>query len=675
MRIWILSIILLGCAFADGPADNLPENVRRVPPLGIEVFEEDQQKLDAAISELEARISAFPKQSDLTRLLPDIEILVRAVADPLHYQEIQKEAEIAQAYQLLELAGERLSQLEAGRAPWTAETGLVVRGFRSKLDGSVQPYGLVIPESYQFDGPTRHRLDFWFHGRGERSTELGFIQQRLHNAGQYQPKDTIVLHPYARYSNGNKFAGEIDCLEALEHVKANYRIDDDRILVRGFSMGGAACWNFAVHYADRWCAANPGAGFSETPEFLKSFQSETLNPTWYQRKLWRLYDCTDVAVNIFNIPTVAYSGELDRQKQAADIMAERMKERSLHLTHIIGPDTEHKIHPDSKVEIERRLNAIAKIGRNTRPPAIKLKTHTLRYNRMHYATIDALAEHWEPAELHVNVDWKSGITTIFKTEGVTAFTIDLPPGSIELPPAWQPKIRFGLGMNMKELQGPWVGSDRSYRVHLRRSGEAWEVVDQPGMGGEGLVKRHGLQGPIDDAFMDSFLFVKPGGKAAHDSVGEFVSRELDHAQTHWRQQFRGHARIKVDSEVTEEDVASHNLVLWGDPSSNSLLAKAVKQLPIGWTSESITIGEQSFPADHHALLMIYPNPLNPDRYVVLNSGFTYREYDYLNNARQVPKLPDWAVVDTRTPMTSQGPGKVVAADFFDEKWQLKPSRE
>ena len=48
-------------------------------------------------------------------------------------------------------------------------------------------------------------------------------------------------------------------------------------------------------------------------------------------------------------------------------------------------------------------------------------------------------------------------------------------------------------------------------------------------------------------------------------------------------------------------------------------------------------------------ILIFPNPLNPERYVVLNSGFTFREYDYLNNARQVPKLPDWAVVDVTTP--------------------------
>jgi hypothetical protein len=54
----------------------------------------------------------------------------------------------------------------------------------------------------------------------------------------------------------------------------------------------------------------------------------------------------------------------------------------------------------------------------------------------------------------------------------------------------------------------------------------------------------------------------------------------------------------------------------------------------------------------------------------VNSGFTFREYDYLNNARQVPKIPDWAIVDTTTPADDRYPGKIVTAGFFGEKWEL-----
>ncbi|HXE55362.1 MAG TPA: hypothetical protein VN541_20225, partial [Tepidisphaeraceae bacterium] len=77
----------------------------------------------------------------------------------------------------------------------------------------------------------------------------------------------------------------------------------------------------------------------------------------------------------------------------------------------------------------------------------------------------------------------------------------------------------------------------------------------------------------------------------------------------------------------------------------------------------------------HVPVLIYPNPLNPKRYVVLNSGFTFREADYLNNDRQNPKLPDWAVVDTTEPPSPTAPGKIADAGFFGEKWELMPETE
>ncbi|MGL5096313.1 MAG: hypothetical protein ACRDD1_12030, partial [Planctomycetia bacterium] len=61
-------------------------------------------------------------------------------------------------------------------------------------------------------------------------------------------------------------------------------------------------------------------------------------------------------------------------------------------------------------------------------------------------------------------------------------------------------------------------------------------------------------------------------------------------------------------------------------------------------------------------------PLNSKKYVVLNSGFTFREYDYLNNARQTPKLPDYAVVDVDQSPDSRSPGRIADAGFFNESW-------
>ncbi|QDT99496.1 prolyl oligopeptidase family serine peptidase [Gimesia aquarii] len=651
---------------ADGPADNLPDQVRRIPMLGVEVPDEQKQHLKLGLAKLQTSLDQLKnsKNSRVQALIPDVEIYHRAVRCALEFQEFFHEREIGKGLELLKQGQQRADQLLKGEAPWTRQTGLVVRGYVSKIDNTVQPYGLVIPDNYTFSGKSRYRCDLWFHGRGERLSEGNFINQRQYSRGQYTPADTIVLHPYGRYSNAFKFAGEVDVLEALESTKQRYRIDDDRISVRGFSMGGAACWQFAVHYADRWFAANPGAGFSETPLFLKVFQKETLKPTWYEKKLWQLYDCPGYALNLYQCPTIAYSGELDSQKQAADVMEEALKKVGIDMVHIIGPKMGHRIHIDSKRIIEAKMDSLAKVGRQTIPHTVHLVAYTLKYNRMNWVTLDSMEEEWKQGQIDARLVPNNRVK--IKTENVTGFTLKMNAG--ESPFDMTRPVMIQLDGTEYQVPGPL--SDRSWHVTFHKTNDSWDVgaaILKPGQ----LVKRHNLQGPIDDAFMDSFIFVSPTGKSVSATVEKWVQSEMKHAVVHWRQQFRGDARVMKDTQITDQEIASSNLVLWGDPESNQLIKKIISKLPIQWNREEIVVGQKHFPAAHHAPILIFPNPLNPTKYVVLNSGFTYREYAYLNNARQVPMLPDWAIIDLRTPAGSQYPGKVVDADFFDENWQLK----
>jgi hypothetical protein len=135
---------------------------------------------------------------------------------------------------------------------------------------------------------------------------------------------------------------------------------------------------------------------------------------------------------------------------------------------------------------------------------------------------------------------------------------------------------------------------------------------------------------------------------------------------------RGDYRVKKDTEVTDEDIKRFHLVLWGDASSNAIIAKLMKQLPISWDATSIKVGSKTYAASEHALAMIYPNPLNPANYVVLNSALTWREYNDRNNSLQNPKLGDWAIIGLDVAPTNDIPGRIVATEFFDELWALKP---
>lgn len=662
-----LSLFGTSILLADGPADNRPENVRSVPRPGLVISDRDRSDLNSMVRELGREIdsteNSLDSQPALLNLIPDVRIFHNAVRYALAFDEFYKTNQIAMAKRLLRQGMERVGQLRSGIAPWTTSTGLVVRGYVSKIDGSVQPYGLVVPASFRPNEAHKFRLDAWFHGRGETLTELDFINGRQGSPGQFVPDNAFVLHLYGRYCNANKFAGEIDLFEALENVRQQYPIDENRLIVRGFSMGGAACWQFAVHYAGLWAAAAPGAGFSETPEFLRVFQKETLKPTWYERKLWHWYDCTDYAINLFNCPTVAYSGEIDSQKQAADIMAEALAKEGIELTHLIGPQTSHRYHPETKTELNRRIDSIAAQGRNPVPKKIRFTTWTLRYNTMRWVTIDALEEHWERAR--VDADIVDDHTIRVVTRNVTEMTLAMPAGLCPLDVSVRPIVV----MDGQPISAAQVSSDRSWTARFRKVRDSWQAVDGDLRDG-GLRKRHGLQGPIDDAFMDSFLMVTPTGHAMNEDVGAWTASEQEHAVRHWRSQFRGEARVKKDIEITDDDIARHNLVLWGDPQSNVLLSMIADRLPIRWDAHGVHTADAIYPPGRYVPVLIYPNPLNPNRYVVLNSGFTFREYDYLNNARQVAKLPDWAVIDLSVPVSSQAPGGIANAGFFDERWQL-----
>lgn len=673
LLLWLLAS---GDVLADGPADNQADRVRRVPPPGMAVPALVREELAAGVRGLEdgiqlARVELKHRKA-LLELLPDIQIFSKAVRWALDYDEFypakhKGRDEFECARLLLRQGGERLAQLRDGRSPWTRATGLVVRGYQSRIDQSIQPYALVVPSGAAAVGSQPWRLDFWFHGRGETLTELAFLTDRQADPGEFAPTQAIVLHLYGRYCNANRFAGEEDLFEALAHVRQDYPIDERRLVVRGFSMGGAACWQFATHHAGLWAAAAPGAGFSETADFLKVFQKEKLQPAPWEQKLWHWYDSTDYALNLYQVPTVAYSGTDDSQKQAADQMARAMKTNGLELTHILGPRTGHRYEPAAKAEINRRIDAIAAVGRDLVPNRIRFATHTLRYNRMLWLQVDGLQAHWERATVLAEMDPAANRVTL-GTTNVTALSLDFGPGLCPLDPG-RPLQVVVDGRTFRPA-GP--ASDRSWTIHLARAGRSkgpWALTPEAGVGG-GLRKQHGLQGPIDDAFMDSFLMVRPGGAGFHERTDAWVTSELSRATDHWRRQFRGELAVRGDGEVTEEDIARHHLILWGDPQSNKVLGRILDRLPLKWTREAVQLAGSPVDGSRHMPVLVFPNPLNPRRYVVLNSGFTFRDYDYLNNARQTAKLPDYALIDVGVSPGSRAAGGIVRAGFFSETWGL-----
>jgi dienelactone hydrolase len=572
---------------------------KQIPPPGVAVAEADR-------AELQRLLEAYPRDP-----APDVAVVRKAVDWALRYDEILDPKDVAAAKSLLK------------RDP--AKPRLAIHAYKSKIDDSLQPYGLVMPEGWAAGDAKKRRLDFWLHGRDEKLTELRFLASRKNSLGEFAPPDGFVVHLYGRFCNASKFAGEADLFEAWDDVKSRYPIDDDRVAVRGFSMGGASAWHLGAHHAGLFAAVAPGAGFAETPVYARMF-SDPVKPTEWEQKLWRWYDATGYAANLANTTVVAYSGELDKQKQAADIMAEAMKKEGLTLTHVIGPKTEHKYEPEAKKEVARLVDAAVAKGRVAKPDRIVFTTYTLRYPTMKWLKITGLEKHWERARWEA--EKKDGVLVV-KTENITGFEVDgYDYGAIEIEGQ---RLLPGSG-SFSKVDGKWVNGEL-----------------------KGVRKRPGLQGPIDDAFMDRFVFVTPTGKPANEKTGAWVARELKDAVEAWRRTMRGDVRQVKDSELSAKDIDESHLVLWGDASSNSVLAKVADRLP--------KVPEGGIP------VLIAPNPLNPKRYVVLNSGFTWKENAAASNSRHVPLLPDWAILNVDAPAGARMSQRVLKAGFFNEEWK------
>jgi pimeloyl-ACP methyl ester carboxylesterase len=629
--------------------------VRPIPPPGIEVPAADRAEIEADLKELAVKIEKLRKTGSEPEL-PNVEIFYKSADWALRYNEVFDPKQIATAKDQVKQGLERAEALEKGQVPWNSATGLVVRGYRSAIDDSVQPYGLVIPADFKPGDGKKRPLHFWCHGRGEKLSELAFIAERQKTPGEFVPEGAIVCHLYGRYCNANKFAGERDLFEALEDIKKHYAIDEQRLVIRGFSMGGAACWQFATHFPGMWVAAAPGAGFAETAEFFKVFAPGKEAPPAWEQKLWRWYDCTTMAGNLANTTTVAYSGEIDGQKQAADIMLKYAEKEGQTFSHIIGPQTAHKYHAESKPKINEIVDVAVAKGNDPFPHYLRFTTYSLIYPGAKWLNIQRLEKHWERAD----------VSALFGTSSLKLVTRNVAELGVATEGRYSPSAseKVKVSVDGQEIETSSRGS-----IHLKKNGGKWTDASRVDAATAGLAKRPGLCGPIDHAFMSRFVFVRPTGKPFNDSVGAWTKAEMERAIVSWRSVFRGDVKVVDDTKLSNEDIKNANLILWGDPSSNAAIAKVLPRLPLKWDEKSVSLGGHSVDAAHHAPIMIYPSQLNTGRYIVLNSGFTFREAAALNNSDQTPKLPDWALVDLRMPPGPKWPGKIVEAGFFDEEWK------
>lgn len=126
------------------------------------------------------------------------------------------------------------------------------------------PYAKRLPEGYAETADRRWPAIIYLHGSGgEVPRDYGDPAKRV---VEVQERDLLgwakgAPKPFALYALLAEGAWRPDDVAAtVDRILAEDRIDPDRVIIMGFSMGGAGTWDCTVDLPGRWAAAVPIGG-------------------------------------------------------------------------------------------------------------------------------------------------------------------------------------------------------------------------------------------------------------------------------------------------------------------------------------------------------------------------------------------------------------------------------
>ena len=184
-----------------------------------------------------------------------------------------------------------LKAAESGKS--ILQQGIVRLAYRSALDGTLQPFTVVLPEG--FDPEKTYPLLVHLHGSERDDTAVA------HFSGLYQATEMIVLAPYGR-GTSNLYAkdnAQDDIREALAKACLVLPIDQDHIVLAGFSMGGYGVYHTYAENREIFRAIAPFSGMPTArwnPE-VPDYASDDLQGIFLDVPMFVFHGMND-----FNVP-------------------------------------------------------------------------------------------------------------------------------------------------------------------------------------------------------------------------------------------------------------------------------------------------------------------------------------------------------------------------------------
>lgn len=504
-----------------------------------------------------------------------------------------------------------------------ARGGPRIANFRSSADGSEQEYAVYAPGNY--DPSRKYPLILALHE--EDSNHIAELKhvfalpqrfgetalQNLMTLPVLPDVDFIVVCPFARGNLGYQGVAEQDLYDALADAERRYSVDEDRVYVTGSSMGGGAALWLTLTRPDVWAAAAPICA--------------AIVP-----------GSEELAGNALNLPVRLFHGDQDPLIPVASSRQwqRRFLDLGVAVDYVEYPGVRHNAW-DFAYRRPGLFEWFAAHKRERMPEHVRFSTTTYRYRSAYWVRIDGLTP-----GLLASLDAVRGAAGDVKvaTQNLDGFTLTGAARTLSID-GTAVRLRPGAALSFSKVGERW-----SQALHA------------------GEPKRPGAEGPIVDALRSRHIWIYgTAGGAGEEELAR--RRSVAEAGAMWssaRARVNADAVIKADRDVTEEEIAGANLLLFGTRDSNTLIARFASQLPMQLNPGA---------ADYGMVLIASVG----GHYVVVNSGlpwWTGADEADRGGYRFAPSRYRLASTFGDYLLFRGGVNRVMAEGRFDRQWKLPP---
>ncbi len=335
--------------------------------------------------------------------------------------------------------------------------------FKSKIDDGVNYFAIRYPK---VKGNYKKGVIFSLHGAGVEAIDL---------VRAYKEEDSLfIISPTNRRPFGFDWQdlGTLDFLEVFNFVKKNFNVDTNKIYLTGHSMGGHGTYFIGFHFADKFAAIVPSAGWisfrTYVPYFLQgiSLFGDPLQIKIRERVLYS-EDIQKFIRNALNVPFLIVHGTEDKSVPVfhSRFMFYLLKRNKIRVKLWEVSDMGHwwDIENTEGIDCVDSDTIINFIKRNKRilPDSFEFHFSDIGINNSFYfIKILDPDKYFYPGFLKLK---RKGNTILIRTENINAFEMDLSHFNFE-------KFFINLDGKIFELKG------KNKFIFLK--GKTWKIVSE-----------------------------------------------------------------------------------------------------------------------------------------------------------------------------------------------------